>query len=496
MLDAAPDAIVGVDRDGLIVLANIQTEALFGYERSDLLGQHIEILVPDRVKGVHPHHLESYFDHPRTRLNSTGLELSGRRSDGTEFPAEISLSTIETSHGTLAMAAIRDTTTKKLVEAEALMAHEEADRANEAKSKFLSRVSHELRTPLNAILGFGQLLKLDSLSPNQSDAVDQILSGGNHLLGLINEVLDIGQTESGMMAVSSPEPVDFGFLVDEAIQLVQPIAARRGVTFVVRPKTSGLRVLADPQRLKQVFLNLLSNAIKYNHEGGEISISVDCSEPTCRATFTDTGDGISPEHMARLFTPFDRAGAEFSGIEGSGLGLAVSKSLVQQMGGDIGVESTLGSGSTFWVELPRTDKPIEEPVGAGRAANPRKEHAQRTVLYIEDNLSNLRLVRGILAHRLFVNLLSGMDGASGLDLARRRQPDLILLDLHLPDMTGEQALDELAADARTCEIPVVVISADASSGTARRLLEAGARMFVTKPIDVAAFLNTLDEVLV
>jgi PAS domain S-box-containing protein len=495
MLDAAPDPMVGVNSDGVIVMVNVQTEAVFGRTREALLGQQIEILVPDRVKRAHPLHRDGYFREPRTRPMGEGLELAGRRADGTEFPAEISLSSVETDAGPLAIAAIRDITDRKMREQETRRAREDADRATEAKSDFLSRVSHELRTPLNSILGFGQLLDMEILPKEQRRSVNQILEAGGHLLELINEILDIEKIASGRMTLSI-EPVRLGMVLEEALQLVRPIADRVGVTLIAPTDMEDVHLQADRQRLKQVLLNLLSNAVKFNRPGGEVRIFGERDGGSFSILVRDTGAGIDPEQIGNLFTAFDRLGAEKRGIEGTGLGLALSKSLVETMGGSIDADSTLGQGTTFRVTLP-----VTEP--AAMTERERPEFAPtdavtgetRTILYIEDNLANLQLVQGILSYRPSITLVSAMHGNLGLDLAQQHHPDLILLDLHLPDISGEEVFKLLKEDPTTSVIPVVIVSADASRETLRRLEESGATRFLTKPVNVVQFLETIDAIL-
>ena len=376
----------------------------------------------------------------------------------------------------------------------ALRAKDEADRANQAKSQFLSRMSHELRTPLNAILGFGQLLEMDPLGPQQRDSVDHILKGGRHLLGLIDEVLDIARIEAGRLRLSL-EPVPVKQVVDDLRSLVRPLAAERNIRLQVEsPDTANFYALADRQRLNQVLLNLLSNAVKYTPDGGTVTLV--CQEaPGNRARFevSDTGPGIPPDKLGLLFTPFERLGAEASGIEGSGLGLALSKGLAEAMGGTMGVESTVGRGSTFWVELARAENPAAEAERAAEGFPVSPVTKGSAVLYIEDNLSNLRLIEQVLSRRPGVRLLSAMQGRLGVELAREHRPSLVLLDLHLPDVGGDEVLRRLKEDPRTSQIPVVVISADASPGQVQRMLSAGARAYLTKPIDVREFLGLLDE---
>jgi signal transduction histidine kinase len=398
---------------------------------------------------------------------------------------------------------------------------EEAERANRAKSEFLSRMSHELRTPLNAILGFGQLLEMDTLTPSQQESVAQILSGGRHLLDLINEVLDIARIEAGRLTLS-PEPVRVSEVMHDVLMLIQPLADQEGIR-MEREAVTGCDhyVLADRQRLKQVLLNLLSNAVKYNRSGGAVRFScrvlqapgdeapqseADSPEPTpsqncerLRVAIHDTGPGITQEDISRLFTAFERLKATESTVEGTGLGLALSKRLTELMNGTIGVDSVPGEGSTFWVELPIIEGPVEQHRRNGSLASgdaPVVDSTiNRCVLYIEDNLPNLKLIEHILEQHPNVELLSAIQGSIGLDLARQHTPDLILLDLHLPDMSGAEVLRHLKGDLRTRDIPVIVISADATGGQIERLRAAGATEYLTKPLDVRRFLLLLNEML-
>jgi protein-histidine pros-kinase len=497
MLDAAPDAMVGVSRDGTIVMANVQTEAVFGYRRGELIGQPVEILVPDRAKEVHPANRESYFGAPRTRPMGVGLDLAGRRADGTEFPAEISLSSMEAAEGTIALAAIRDITDRKMAEEETRRARHEADRANHAKSEFLSRVSHELRTPLNSILGFAQLLEMDEITAVQRKSVKQIRGGGQHLLGLIDEILDIEKIASGKMRLSL-EPVHVGEVVREVLQLVMPMAEGDRVRLVAPADDElDVSVQADRQRLKQVLLNLLSNALKFNHVGGEVRISTqETSASSFQLSVSDTGIGIAEDLMPDLFTPFDRLGADRRGIEGTGLGLALSKSLIEAMNGTIGATSVPEEGSTFRIALPFAEQIGITVDGGHDEVRARPEAVlERTILYVEDNLANLQLIQGMLDYRPSIRLLSAMQGSIALELSMQHRPDLILLDLHLPDISGEEVLEQLRSDVRTRDIPVVIVSADASRDTIKRLESAGVRSYVTKPIDVEVLLRMLDDIL-
>jgi PAS domain S-box-containing protein len=374
-------------------------------------------------------------------------------------------------------------------------AKEEADRANRAKSEFLSRMSHELRTPMNAILGFAQLLEMDELSAEQEEGVSHIIRGGRHLLDLINEILDLSRIEAGRMSLSS-EPVEVSEVLRETIELVGPLAAGREVRLIT-PAGCDHYVLADRQRLKQVLINLVSNSIKYNRPGGLVTLTCDVEGHRVRISVIDTGIGIPAERLAELFTPFERLGAERSDIEGTGLGLAVSKGLVEAMEGAMGVESGIGQGTTFWIEFPLTESPLvsaqvaEEEVEIPSASSGEKHR----VLYIEDNLSNLRLIERVLLRRPAIELLAARTGVQGLEVAGQHFPDLILLDLNLPDIDGREVLQRLKTDPRCSAIPVVVLSADAIRGQRDRLLRAGAVEYLTKPLNVKKFLQVLDQTL-
>jgi signal transduction histidine kinase/ActR/RegA family two-component response regulator len=385
---------------------------------------------------------------------------------------------------------------RKRAEESARLAREDAERANRAKDEFLSRMSHELRTPLNAILGFGQLLEMDGLEPDHQESVQQILKGGRHLLDLINEVLDIARIASGTIPLS-PEPIPLLDALRETIDLIQPLAAEQGI--VVAPTQSwpaDCFVLADKQRLKQVLLNLLSNAVKYNRPEGTVTVRcVQAPAGRLRVEVADQGAGIAQEMVDRLFVPFDRLGAEATGIEGTGLGLAVSKRLVEAMDGILGVQSAPGAGSTFFFELPS----VAAAELAERGVVPNRTSAAmeetQTILYIEDNSANFALIERALAQRSRLRLIGAMLGREGVDLAVRAAPALILLDLHLPDVGGEEVLRLLRADPVTEDTPVIVISADATPGRIRRLLAAGARAYLTKPLDMGRFFEAVDEAL-
>ena len=377
-------------------------------------------------------------------------------------------------------------------------AREAAEAASRAKSEFLSRMSHELRTPLNAILGFGQLLELETTTVGQKESVDHVLKAGQHLLHLINEVLDITGIESGKLHLSA-EPVRVVEAVGETLDLMGPLASHRKIELSAdRAAMRECWVQADRQRLKQILLNLVANAVKYNRTGGTVRVSIErAASGRVRLIVADTGIGIPAERLPRMFTAFDRLGAEQTDVEGTGLGLALAKRLIEAMDGTIGVTSELGIGSTFTVELPAAINPIacveEAEVVAHSAAQPLSR--KHRILYVEDNLSNMTLVQRVLARRDDVELIPAMQGGLALDLARLHRPDMILLDLHLPDMSGENVLRQLRSTPDCRNIPVVVLSADATPGQKDKLLAAGARAYITKPLDIKPFIQVVDDVL-
>jgi PAS domain S-box-containing protein len=388
---------------------------------------------------------------------------------------------------------------RKRAEGELHDAKQAAENANRAKSEFLSRMSHELRTPLNAILGFAQLLDMSGPTPRQRQHVEQILKGGRHLLGLINEVLDLARIEAGQVPLLQ-EPIRVRQLIADVLELIRPLAARRKIRLV--PPDAGapdVSVLADNQRLNQVLLNLVSNAVKYNHEKGIVTLTVEeVPEGRVRLQVCDTGPGLDQEQLERLFNPFERLGADATGVEGTGLGLVLSRRLTEAMGGTLNVASTLGEGSIFSVELAAVPRVVNDEwrmVDGQQQLDPppTTHHPRRTVLSIEDNPDNLALIEGILTYRSHVRLLSAMQGRVGLDMARQHRPDLILLDVHLPDIPGDEVLRQIRADPRLHGTPVIVLSADATPHQIERLRAAGASEYLTKPIDVARFLALLDR---
>lgn len=490
------DLLCIADFEGRFVKVNKAWEDLLGYSRAELeLSLFMDFVHPDDIQPTLD--AMSHLGEGQTVLSF----INRYRANSGEYRV---IEWHSVPVGDHIYAAARDITERTRNEEQLLKARNEAEHANQAKSEFLSRMSHELRTPMNSILGFAQLLEMGTLTAAQQKSVAHILRSGKHLLGLINEVLDIARIEAGRVSMSI-EPVDASEVIREMMDTVTPLAVSRSITLQFVPSLDvGLHVQADRQRIKQVLLNLMNNAIKYNKAGGHVWVKAESQPSTegqpvkVRFSVIDSGVGIAESDIPRLFVPFERIGAEQTDTEGTGLGLAVVKKLVDLMGGTIGVESEPGKGSTFWVELPRMASQME--VARSNGGLEEHRHSPRelagTVLYVEDNSSNIELIEQILANaRPSVNLVTTMFGQQALDMAIDVKPNLVLLDLNLPDIHGSKVFEILQADPRTQQLPVVVISADAMPKQLEALLKAGVKRYLTKPLDIPIFLEVIDEYL-
>jgi PAS domain S-box-containing protein len=630
LLAAAPDAVVVADSEGRMVFVNDQTERLFGYEPGALLGQPVELLVPERSRSQHGAQRRQFAERPRTRPMGSGLDLLGRKRDGREFPIEISLSPLATADGMLFSASIRDISERKQAEAvvrrsqahllsavesiqgafaifdvsdrlvlcnssyrqlvagrlsgeiagrsfgelmgaldhdlfppgnaaEApLLAawssyhaapsgaldvlakdgqhlrvverrtaeggtvtiisdvsddvrHEQelrhaqalAEAASSAKSEFLASMSHELRTPLNAILGFAQLLQRDRknpLSTRQLERVEYVLQGGEHLLRLIDDVLDLARIESGSILVS-PEPVQLAEVLSEVKTTLDPMAARAQMRLRVEPVSADSAcVIADRTRLKQVLMNFGSNAIKYGRPHGSATFSARAWDGVTRVAVTDDGIGIARDKQLALFQPFQRAGQEAGPIEGTGIGLVISKRLAELMGGTVGFESEEGQGSNFWIQLPH---PVASAERVSSSPQPSPLESQLAgdrgprylIVYVEDNPSNIAFMQDLLADFERVELVTAPTAEIGLEIARARPPDVIIMDINLPGMSGIEASNLLKQWPETRDVPILALSAAAMIRDAARVTGAGFYRYLTKPVKVDELTATLEELL-
>jgi signal transduction histidine kinase/CheY-like chemotaxis protein len=512
ILTSANFSIIATDEKGIIQLFNVGAERMLGYLAAEVVNKvspsdmHDPQEVTARARAlslelgttITPGFEALAFK--ASREIEDIYELTYVRKNGSRVPALVSITALRDDYGGLIGYLLigTDNSVRKQVELQLNNAMAVAEKANLAKSDFLSSMSHELRTPLSAILGFAQLMETGSPmpTPSQKRSIDQILQAGWYLLELINEILDLALIESGKLSLSL-EPSALAEVLRECEAMIGPQAQKRGVNVNFPLRQIPYVVKADRTRVKQVLINLLSNAIKYNVTGG--TVVVDCNENApgrIRICVTDTGAGLSPENLAQLFQPFNRLGQESSVEEGTGIGLVVCKRLIDLMGGDIGAESSVGRGSRFWIDLNLSDEPQLEI----KVADPdpvaqlqvRSDAALRTLLYVEDNPANLMLVEDLIARRSDIRLLSARDGNRGIEMARAYLPDVVLMDINLPGISGIKAMRILAEDPKTAHIPVMALSANAVPRDIEKGLEAGFFRYLTKPIKVNEFMDTLD----
>ncbi|WP_366943909.1 PAS domain S-box protein [Ferrovum sp.] len=503
LIESNIDAIITTDPSGIITDINQQMEALTGCTRDELIG------TPFKNYFTDPDRAEAAIKLVLSEKKVTNYELTARSGDGKKTVVSYNATVFYDQDRTLqgVFAAARDITESKRLDQElqetnvALKSAKfVAEKANLAKSNFLSSMSHELRSPLNAILGFAQLMDTDSppATPAQKESIDQILHAGWYLLELINEILDLAVIESGKLLLSE-ESVSLADVMLECQAMIGPQGKKRGIRLTFPQFDDPYFVRADRTRLKQVLINLLSNAIKYNRPDGTVVVDCTVTPERTRISIRDTGAGLPLEKLTQLFQPFNRLGQENSTEEGTGIGLVMSKRLVELMGGVIGVESTVGMGSVFWFELVSDTEPYLSMKG-GDAAAPTEPHVLRgtrahTLLYVEDNPANLKLVEKIIARYPDIRLTSAVNGNSGIEIARASQPNVILMDINLPGINGFEALKILQLDPTTAHIPVIAISANAMPLDVERGIKAGFFRYITKPIRVDEFMEALDVAL-
>ena len=513
LYDLAPVGYCTISEQGLVTEANLATATLLGLSRTHIVGQPISRFI-ERA------HQDCYYMH-RKQVMSTGnahtCELQLLKSDHQPLWVDMTTNTAFEEGGEWVLRVVlSDITSRKkmdqLLEQKNTALEQArliADKSNRAKSDFLSSMSHELRTPLNAILGFAQLIDAGTPPPTpaQKRSVGQILQAGWYLLDLINEILDLAVVESGKLSLEL-RAMSLADVMLECLTMIEPQAEKRGISVQFAALAAPCFVLADSTRFKQVLINLLSNAIKYNKPHGTVVMS--CTETAggrVRIEVEDTGEGLSPEKIVQLFQPFNRLGQETRTEQGTGIGLVMTKRLVELMGGTIGVKSAVGAGSTFWIEMNLiTEQARNTAIAQALAQEPRlsmpeitalhKSDAQlHTLLYIEDDSANLLLIESLMGHRPDIHLLSANDGLKGLSLAQANLPDIILTDIHLPGIGGFELLGKLQDNLATRHIPVVGLSANAIPSDVEKGLAAGFYRYLTKPIKIDVFMAMLDEAL-
>jgi signal transduction histidine kinase/CheY-like chemotaxis protein len=515
ILTSANFSIIATDEKGIIQLFNVGAERMLGYRALEVVNrispsdihdpqevrERAEALTLELGTTIAPGFEALAFK--ASREIEDVYELTYICKDGSRFPAIVSITALRDDFGAIIGYLLigTDNSVRKRVESELNRAMAVADKANRAKSEFLSSMSHELRTPLNAILGFAQLLDTGSPAPTvtQKRNIEQILKAGWYLLELINEVLDLALIESGKLTLSN-EPVSLAEVIVECRAMIEPQARTRGIGMTFPRFEIHRYVFADRTRVKQVLINLLFNAIKYNRPLGAVAVECQLVAPdSIRICVRDTGVGLAPEQLAQLFQPFNRLGKEAGAEEGTGIGLVVTKRLVELMGGRIGADSTLDVGSVFWVEFPLAGPPqfaaVERDHSAAAAARGRDGMPMRTLLYVEDNPANLELVEQLVARRSDLRLLSAANGTLGIEYARACLPEVILMDINLPGVSGIEAMRVLRADPATAHIPIIAISANAVPRDIQKGLEAGFFNYITKPIKVGEFMDALDVAL-
>ncbi len=497
ILDNLGDGLVIINNKGIIETFNQASEKIFGYVADEIIGQNVSVLLPEHERAEHQDYIDNSTIYQQRILHKT-RNLYGRRKDGATFPLEINVAPIQGAKNGF-VGVLRDITERINSEQELKAAKTDAENANQAKSGFLSSMSHELRTPLNAILGFGQLLESqygEMPKEELQEYIKYILKSSYHLLDLINEVLDLSRIEAGHLNLQ-PEAVPLSRRTEECItQIVTGIAKQHNITIMNQVDNPDIAVLADPLRFRQILINLLSNAVKYNRHGGLITLKTEPgADGRIRILISDTGKGIAQDDLDRLFQPFERLSYKNSNIEGTGIGLTVTRQLVEAMDGTIEVQSTVNQGSTFCIELPlvATSYKSMKSCNCSAAENKHFDYSHCKILCIEDDPASSRLMVDALKRRERYEILTSMSAEQGLTIAEEELPDIILMDINLPGIDGKAALKILRSLQDTSTIPVIAVTANAMGSDIKEGLEAGFDEYITKPINIERLYAVIDE---
>ncbi len=500
------DGLIVINERGIIVSSNPATEAIFGYSEEELVGLNVKLLMPRRYAIEHDGYVDAYNRTGEARIIGIGRDVAGTRKDGTEFPLYLAVNRFEASGKVYYGGIVRDMSEEAAIKNAIVEAKEAAEDASRTKTKFLSSISHEIRTPLNAIMGFTQLLEMDpttKLAEGQEQYLKYITQSADHLLSLFNEILDLSQIESGQFKLSI-ESVSAQSAFKECMAMVDPLAQNKSVSInLIGDMSEDTAVLADRVRLKQALANLLTNAIKYNSDGGSVTGEIqEVENGFLRFLVSDTGVGIPEDSQQQLFEPFNRLGREASTIEGAGIGLVVTRTVVEAMNGKLGFSSDVGVGSRFWVDLPLGIQKFEmadvlgyeHDVGNSDFLGADGEDSP-TILYIEDNPANTILLEQFLGNHSRFKLTTVATAEAGLEIIKEQKIDLVLMDLNLPGMDGFQAQSALATSEQTKDIPVIAVSADVNFKTVQRAMSVGFKQYIKKPFDLReahqAILSTL-----